>query len=216
MKPCSCCLMICVAVCMIIGLATFFSGCDPTLQPACGRFNIVQDAVVVAHVVTHERCANDCHSLQCVGRLYVDCYDSYAVLAHERMGRNVTCNLAVDKSNLVRANAEADADESYPLGSTHTLLENKNSLHCSTLKEGRDLAIVGVTFLVAAAASAAGWVFYEFRTLDSKAVVRRLTGGLPTVASVPTAQVPRGGAVLVSVAVEVGGKGNSGAVPKAV
>jgi hypothetical protein len=148
---------------LIIGAPTYFCGCDPNLQPACGRYNIVRDAVVVNHTVVHERCAMDCRS--CYGRLFTDCYDSYAVLQHENVEGFVTCNIQVDDSNLVRSNAEEDAKEEYPLGSRHTILENKGSMHCSTMKEGRDLAIVGVTFLVLAGVVLSTWMCVTMRQL---------------------------------------------------
>jgi hypothetical protein len=83
---CTRCVWILTCVFLVIALPTFFSGRDPVLQPACGRYNIVQDAVVMNYTVVHNRCALDCRYASCYGKLYTDCYDSYAVLQHEHRG----------------------------------------------------------------------------------------------------------------------------------
>lgn len=161
-------------MCLIIAVPTYFCGCDPNLQPACGRYNIVE-AVVVNHTVVHNRCALDCHHVSCYGKLYTDCYDSYAVMQHEHADGLVTCNIQVDDSNLVRSNAEEDAREDYPLGSKHTILENRITEHCTTLKEGRDLAIVGVTFFVLAGAVLCTWIIVTMAQVIKSSRMTQMT-----------------------------------------
>jgi hypothetical protein len=103
----------------------------------------------------------------------------------------VTCNIQVDDGNLVRSNAEQDAKEDYPLGSRHTILENKTTKHCATLKEGRNLAIVGVTFFAAAAAVLLTWMGVTMAQLIASSktteIVARQVPRLPRSRSTSTA-----------------------------
>ena len=141
-------------VCFCIALPTFLCGCDPDLQPSCLRYKLLPEAEVVGYSVVHSTCSTTCWDLRHCTTFYYDCYTSYAKFS-------ANCSIKVDSHNQVRANALEDAQDTYPLGSLHVLLQDRTTGRCYTRREGRDLAIVGISFFTIMGVLAVGGLVCE-------------------------------------------------------
>ena len=160
------CLAICTFIFLCIGLPTYFTGCDRTLQPNCSLYWIKETTVVDYGVRSHQ-CSRCIHSsktcttdkdgkekctTKCDLYEYYQCYDSYDVENYmTNSGKTRTCNFYADHNNRVYDYALRNAMSEFPLGSNYDRYISKNTGSCHTATEIRTLAIVGFTFLLLAA-----------------------------------------------------------------
>jgi hypothetical protein len=154
-----------LVACLVIAVPTYFSGCDPDLQPACRRYTILRDATVSGYSVQHDQCWGSCFDVSRCIPVLVDCYTSYADFVQQDdddvSRANSTCSLRVDLHNHRRDDALADAQDAYPQGVTYTVLKTKHSDVCYPMHYGRGLAITGIVFFVLAGVVLLAWLQYE-------------------------------------------------------
>lgn len=154
---CFCCLILLFVTFLSIGLGTYFSGCDPNLQPNCGAYK-VEDTTITSYKTTtnnccvssHRDCSSNCDnqnhcSCTTVCDQYEICYDSFAIGTYGIANETCTFDAANDVSS--ESVALADAEAKYPLGEQQEMYVKKTSGSCSTAAELRALALTGVIFL---------------------------------------------------------------------
>jgi len=84
-----------IVVCAGVGAPVYLSGCDATLQPNCGRYNVVT-ATTVNHTVVPYSC------LRCAWRLggdcawiWLPCFDSFALRSFVLNDARQSCAMGV-------------------------------------------------------------------------------------------------------------------------
>lgn len=162
------CLSICTFIFLCIGLPTYFTGCERTLQPNCSLYWIKETTVVDYGVKSHQ-CSRCIHTskvcttdkdgkqkctTKCDVYEYYQCYNSYDVENYiTNSGKTRTCNFYADYNNRIYEYALRNAINKFPLGSNYDRYIDKNTGICYTATKIVSLAIVGFTFLLLAAVS---------------------------------------------------------------
>lgn len=160
-------------LCLIVGIGTYFGGCDESLQPMCSQYSIV-DVEFTNYTVVHEICSvcnsttKDCQVKCRTGQIHCrrtcdtvcatyesfDCYSSHATGSY---GSGLSSSCIAEGAAHFRNETEAmqEVQDSFPLGSERTVLvpkPSKNSDACIMMDsneavQASRLAEVGVAFL---------------------------------------------------------------------
>uniref|UniRef100_A0A6C0AE30 Uncharacterized protein n=1 Tax=viral metagenome TaxID=1070528 RepID=A0A6C0AE30_9ZZZZ len=153
---------ICFMICIIIGLPTYFTGCEKTIQPNCSLYWI-KTTKVESYGVDTNQCKRCIHSkttcttdkdgkehceTKCDIYQYYNCYDSYDIESYDD---KYTCKFYASYNNLDYNTALNNAINNFPLGHHYDRYVNKQTRTCYNANNIIALAITGFTFLLLAA-----------------------------------------------------------------
>ncbi len=143
---------------LAVGVPTYLSGCDATLQPKCKRYHVLQ-AKTIDYLVTPKLCS---YRFSSKGPIYYRmCFDSAAVQAYMYENATHTCDLSVTSGVFTAQDALEAAQDKFVLGKYHALLVEKYTMRCVTDQQAYWLAVVGIAFFSVACSAAALWVSAE-------------------------------------------------------
>lgn len=143
----------------IIGMCTYFMGCNIDYEDQCFAYNVV-DGEAYGYKYTTSTC-RECiyynEKGKCVAYRYYDCYSAYVKFRHGSSDHSCdykTCSK-------VRSMQAAELSvKSYPIGDTMTLLERKGASECLDLSTGMATWVAGVVFLSLAALVVILWFVF--------------------------------------------------------
>lgn len=144
---------------LIIGMCTFFLGCNTDLDGQCLTYDVVEGVAsrykFTARVCT--KCTVRGYRGSCLSYDSYDCYGAYVYFQY--VGTNDTCYFQTSSESKSNSSAR-NSVKKYPIGEKKTLLDRSGSGKCMNLSTGMDTWIAGVTFLTLTGLVALLWVYF--------------------------------------------------------
>lgn len=134
----------CIIICIIIGLPTFLSGCDPNGSKCISKNSFkgkIYDSTIIPQSCS--KCTTHDSNNHCTHTIYYTCYDSF-VYARKDDSQD-TCFMQT--GNDVTYSTAYNANLNYPDGKSVKWFKNKGSNECVTTGNAYALWITGVFFL---------------------------------------------------------------------
>lgn len=187
------CLFVCMMICLIIGLPTYFTGCEKTIQPTCSNYWI-KTTTVKSHGAKAHSCTRCIHSsktcttnsngdkhctTKCDVYEYYQCYDGYDIESYQKGNKNYTCKFTASRNDRSYDTAISNAQNEYPLGNHYDRYVNKQTDVCYTSSTIVGLAITGFTFLLLSAILLLAMIIIAIMSYIEN-------NGIPSIPSIPS------------------------------